>query len=119
MSVAIQRSKDQRAKPRFKIAVHAHIKAQLIGSFNKYPFITENISESGLLVNHPVNMRPGFNVQTILEVWLLDDNGNEIFFFAKYVRKASESSFAIKVIDIDLNNAKLYYDFIASHRDSH
>ena len=118
MAESALRIRDQRVKPRFKIAVHARIKAQLIGSFHKLLFITENISESGLLVNHAVGARPGFNPQTILEVWLFDEAQNEIFFFAKYVRRASDTSFAMKIIDIDTANAKLYHDFINSHRDS-
>ncbi len=116
MSDSADKSKDQRVKPRFKIQVHAHIKAQLIGSSSKYPFITDNISESGLLVNHPPGSRHAFNKDSILEVWVTNEHGDEIFFFAKYVRKASNNSFAIKIIDVDGANSKKYQDFIAAHR---
>jgi len=110
------KSRDKRVKPRFKIEVHARIKAQLIGSSSKYPFVTENISESGLLVHHEVLSRHAFNKHSILEVWVSNDSGEEIYFFAKYVRKASDTSFAIKIIDIDGTNSKKYQDFIDAHR---
>ena len=111
-------TRDQRVKPRFKIMVHARIKAQLIGSATLLIFVTENISESGLLVNHAEGTRPPFNTQTILEVWLQDADQKEIFFFAKYVRRATETSFAIKIIDIDTANAELYHAFVHSVRDN-
>ena len=116
MSDSAAKTRDKRVKPRFKIQVHARIKAQLIGSSSKFPFVTENISESGLLVNHEPVSRHAFNKHSILEVWVSNDAGEEIYFFAKYVRKASESSFAIKIIDIDGANSKKYQDFIDAHR---
>jgi hypothetical protein len=118
MSESASKIRDKRVKPRFKIQVHAHIKAQLIGSSSKFPFVTENISESGLLVNHGPASRHAFNKHSILEVWVSNDSGEEIYFFAKYVRRASDTSFAIKIIDIDSANSKKYQDFIDSHRDS-
>ena|GEM_PF-2604396 len=118
MSDSAAKIRDKRVKPRFKIEVHAHIKAQLIGSSSKYPFITENISESGLLVNHPPGSRHAFNKHSILEVWVTNDQGDEIYFFAKYVRKANDHSFAIKIIDVDGANSKKYQDFIDAHRDA-
>ncbi|HYX35872.1 MAG: PilZ domain-containing protein [Pseudobdellovibrionaceae bacterium] len=116
MSDSISKTRDKRVKPRFKIQVHARIKAQLIGSSSKFPFVTENISESGLLVNHEPGSRHAFNKHSILEVWVSNDADEQIFFFAKYVRKASDTSFAIKIIDIDGMNSKKYQDFIDAHR---
>lgn len=117
MSESAAKTRDQRVKPRFNIQVHARIKAQLIGSSSKYPFITENMSESGLLVQHESVPRPSFNTHSILEVWLSTDTGEEIYFFAKYVRKASDTSFAIRIIDIDDPNSTKYQDFIDAHRE--
>lgn len=117
MAEAQAKNRDKRTKPRIKVQIHAKIKAQLIGSANKYPFITENISESGLLVTHVSHFRHSFNSHSILEVWVQNDREEEIFFFAKYVRKASETSFAIRIIDIDPTNVKKYQEFIDSHRD--
>lgn len=111
-------ARDTRIKPRFKIQVQAKIRAQLIGSSSKFDFMTENISESGLLVNHAAAVNPGFNQHTILEVWIKTDDGIEIFFFAKYVRKATDTSFAITVIDIDPENNELMQDFIYKHMDA-
>jgi len=108
--------RDKRVKPRFKIQVRTRIKAQLIGSSTKFTFVTENISESGLLVNHEPSSRHAFNKHSILEVWVRDDAGDEIYFFAKYVRKDSETSFAIRIIDIDGINSKKYQDFIDAYR---
>lgn len=107
--------RDMRVKPRYKIQVEAKIRAQLIGSSSKFEFVTENISESGLLVSHPPGMRHAFNDKTILEVWLRTSPEQEIFFFAKYVRGASESSFAIRIIDIDPENLEFFQDFISAH----
>jgi hypothetical protein len=117
MSENAAKMRDKRVKPRFKIQVHARIKAQLIGSSSKFPFVTENISESGLLVTHEPMSRHAFNKHSILEVWVNNEQGEEIYFFAKYVRKASDTSFAIKIIDIDSANSRKYQDFIDSHRD--
>ncbi len=116
MSDSASKIRDKRVKPRFKIQVHARIKAQLIGSSSKFPFVTENISESGLLVHHEPMSRHAFNKHSILEVWVSNDQGEEIYFFAKYVRKANDTSFAIKIIDIDGVNSKKYQDFIDAHR---
>ncbi len=118
MSDSLAKTRDKRVKPRFKIEVHARIKAQLIGSSSKYPFITENISESGLLVNHPAGSRHSFNKHSILEIWVLNDRDEEIYFFAKYVRKAGDKAFAVKIIDIDAANSKKYQEFIEAHRDA-
>lgn len=118
MSEPKQMPRDTRIKPRFKIAVQARIRAQLIGSSSKFDFVTENISESGLLVTHPTNFNPGFNNHTILEVWIKTDKGEEVFFFAKYVRKASESSFAINIIDIDPANNEILQEFIYGLMDT-
>ena len=112
------KTRDKRVKPRFKIEVHAKIKAQLIGSSNRYAFITENISESGLLVTYPEGSRHSFNSHSILEVWVANDRNEPIYFFAKFVRKAGDLAFAIKIIDIDSINAKKYQEFIDAHRDS-
>ncbi|WP_141733607.1 PilZ domain-containing protein [Oligoflexus tunisiensis] len=117
MSENAAKTRDKRVKPRFKIQVHARIKAQLIGSSHKFPFVTENISESGLLVTHDPVSRHAFNKHSILEVWVNNELGEEIYFFAKYVRKASDTSFAIKIIDIDGANSKKYQDFIDAHRE--
>ncbi len=107
--------KDKRIKPRFKIQVRAKITAQLIGSASRFEFVTENISESGLLVNHNPGSRHSFNSHSILEVWVVTDHHEEVYFFAKYVRKASDTSFAIKIIDIDPHNSVLYQAFISRH----
>ncbi len=107
--------RDSRVKPRYKIQVEAKIRAQLIGSSSKFEFVTENISESGLLVTHPPGLRHAFNDKTILEVWLRTSPEQEVFFFAKYVRVASENSFAIRIIDIDPENLEIFQDFIGSH----
>ncbi len=116
MSDQAGKTRDKRTKPRIKVEVHAQIKAQLIGSATKYPFVTENISESGLLITHAPGFKPAFNKHSILEVWVQNDQGEEIFFFAKYVRKASDHSFGVKIIDIDGVNSKKYSDFIDSHK---
>jgi hypothetical protein len=141
MSESAAKIRDKRVKPRFKIQVHARIKAQLIGSSSKFPFVTLNISESGVLLTEasaytedditpalPVDRnkkapsatapRHAFNTHSILEVWLYNDRNEEIFFFAKYVRKADDHSFAIRIIDIDATNARKYQEFIEAHRDS-
>jgi hypothetical protein len=153
MSESASKIRDKRTKPRFKIQVHARIKAQLIGSSSKFPFVTENISESGVLLTHPdkynnneglaspknakvntsgadvnrkndassqssAKAKHAFNQHSILEVWLYNDRNEEIFFFAKYVRKADENSFAIRIIDIDSTNAKKYQEFLEAHRAS-
>lgn len=138
-SSAASKIRDKRVKPRFKIQVHARIKAQLIGSSSKFPFVTENISESGVLLTHPnryidsevktglkedntfisAKSKHSFNQSSILEVWLYNDRNEEIYFFAKFVRKADENSFAIRIIDIDSANAKKYQEFLEAHRDSY
>ncbi len=112
MSDPTHQARDKRVKPRFKIQVAARIRAQLIGSSNAYEFVTENISESGLLVRQPPDHRHNFNEQTILEVWVRTEVGKEIFFFAKYVRQAGDAAFAMRIIDIDPENLELFQDFI-------
>ncbi len=108
-------NRDTRIKPRFKIQVQAKIRAQLIGSDSRFDFLTENISESGLLVTHQPNVKHGFNNHTILEVWVKTELNEEIFFFAKFVRKATDTSFAITISDIDAANGELFQDFIYRH----
>ena len=118
MTDAKQLNRDTRIKPRFKIRVQAKIRAQLIGSDSRFDFVTENISESGLLVTHPANVKHGFNPHTILEVWIRNERNEEIFFFAKFVRRATDTSFAITISDIDAVNGEMFQDFIFRHIDT-
>lgn len=105
--------KERRVKPRFKITVKAQIKAQLIGSDSKYEFVTKDISESGMLIQG--KFKTIFNKQSILEVWLMPDNCDEIFFYAKFVRDADKNCIGIKIIDIDKKNYLRYHEFIQKY----
>jgi hypothetical protein len=107
--------RDRRIKPRFEIKVEARIQAQLIGSPLKLDFVTENISEGGLLLNYSGRERLTFNAATILETWLFPDEGDPIFFFTKFVRYQSPTTIAIRIIDIDQDAHVRYRKFIETN----
>lgn len=107
--------KDRRIKPRFEIAIHAKIQAKLIGAATRVDFVTDNISESGLLLFYEGKDRLAFNEHTILEVWLYTDTDDVLFFFAKFVRYQEGNRVAIRIIDMDAETIKKYSHFIHFH----
>ena len=113
-------NKDRRFKARFQAKVKLRLIAQLIGNNQRYQYHTENISASGLLIHHEGKKSSTFNSHSILEVWLEIAEETHVFFLAKYVRKASQHSFAIKIVDIDKKNEEMYRSFLdhlATHLD--
>lgn len=109
-------SRERRVKPRFKISIKVRIEASLIGSRHRYDFISEDISESGLLIRHTGRDRVGFNELSIIESWLYPPGRDPIFFYAKFVRFSQETQYlAIRIIDIEREEFEKYRDFIASH----
>lgn len=105
--------KERRLKPRFRINLNVKIKAQLIGSQFKYEFITEDLSETGLLIRHVGKGRVAFNDLSIIEAWLIPPDAESIFFYAKFVRfQFDEQCMAIRIIDIDPDQFKRYTDLI-------
>ena len=105
-------TKDNRVSARFNLNVQIKIMAQLIGSSSKFEFLTETISTSGLTIQHEAGLQHAFNANTILEVWIESDHHELIYFFAKYIRKASDTAFTISIVDLDSKNEKLLSDFI-------
>ncbi len=109
-------NRDRRLKPRFKISIRVKIEASLIGSRHRYDFISEDISESGLLIRHTGRDKVGFNELSIIEVWLHPPEREAIFFYAKFVRFSPETQFlAIRIIDIEREEFEKYREFILSH----
>ena len=100
--------RNRRRADRVSVKVVAKIFVQMIGSSSRYEYETDNISLSGLLLRS-AKKEVQFNMQSILEVWLYPSDDIKIFFFAKYVRKADDHSFALKITDIDDKN-RLAYD---------
>ncbi|NRA67889.1 MAG: PilZ domain-containing protein [Pseudobacteriovorax sp.] len=112
-------NRDRRLKPRYKISIHVRIEAQLIGSPMKYDFISEDISESGLLIRHTGRHKVSFNKFSIIEVWLYPPESPPIFFFAKYIRFIPETQLlAIRISDIDREHADHYRIFLETHAES-
>lgn len=110
---------DRRIKPRFKISVKLRVQAQLIGSFNKFEFISIDISESGLLMKHASENLSSFNNLSILEVWLHPPNDEPIFFYAKFVRLSHDKqALAIRIADIEPKEFDRYVQFIQKYSDS-
>ncbi|SMF76766.1 PilZ domain-containing protein [Pseudobacteriovorax antillogorgiicola] len=108
--------KERRLKPRFKISLHVRIEAQLIGSHYKYDFITEDLSETGLLIRHTGKGRVSFNELSIIEVWLYPPKLDPLFFYAKFVRfQKDDQCMAIRIIDIEPEAFRTYHDFIMAH----
>ena len=105
-------SHEKRLNLRFKIPIRARVIAQLIGSSVKFEFVSDNISSAGLLLQHDPVSQHSFNPHSILEVWIDDDADNQIYFLAKYIRKASENTFAIRIVDVDSKNEKLLTAFL-------
>ncbi len=105
-------SLEKRLNLRLKIQVKARVVAQLIGSSVKHEFMSDNISSAGLLLQHDPSVPHAFNHHSILEVWIDDDHSQSIYFLAKYIRKASENSFAIRIVDVDSKNEKLLAAFL-------
>ncbi len=114
-SRAVNTGKDRRIKPRFEVAIHARIQAKLIGAATRVDFMTDNISESGLLLQYSGKDQLAFNEHTILEVWLYTDTDDVLFFFAKFVRYQDGGKVAIRIVDMDAETIKKYSHFIQAH----
>lgn len=104
--------RDRRMKPRFLINVRAKIRVQLIGSSSPLEFVTDNISENGLLLEYLGKDRLIFNQATILETWLDINESKPIFFVTKFVRYQTPTRVAIRIIDIDNETHTRYLRFI-------
>ncbi len=105
-------SGDKRLNLRFKLALDVPVTAQLLGSSAKYEFRSESISASGLLVRHVPGLQHAFNSHSILEVWMQTSPEQSIYFLAKYIRKASEDSFAMQIVDLDRKNQRLLVSYL-------
>ena len=105
-------SGEKRLNLRFKVLLKAEVFAQLLGSSARYEFLSESISASGLVVRHAPGLQHAFNSHSILEVWLKVNPEQSIYFLAKYIRKASEDSFAMQIVDLDRKNQKLLVAFL-------
>lgn len=110
-------AQERRTSKRLNVKLKAKILVQMFGSGSRYEYVTENISLTGLLLKSqakPVQ----YNEGTLLEVWLYPNEVDEIYFFAKFVRKADDYTFALKITDISEENQlllrKCYDDQLAT-----
>lgn len=99
--------------PRYNINTKIKISAQLIGSRQRHDFITENISESGLLIRSQ-GSKLTFNQQSIIEAWVYPEGAEDdpIFFICKFARKNDDLSIGIRITSIDEHNTERYFELI-------
>jgi hypothetical protein len=111
MAEHVKSGRERRLRPRFGIAVYAKATIQLFGSTNAYDLVTENISETGLLLNSDTKI-DHLSAASILEVKLFLQEEDPIKFLAKWVRNASDFSIGIVISDISAPDRKRLSDFI-------
>jgi hypothetical protein len=111
VTVMGEKGRDRRLRPRFGVEVFAKATVQLFGSSNVYELVTENISETGLLLNCDARI-DHLNAASILEVALYLEPGNPIKFLAKWVRNATTYSIGIVISEISPTDKNRLLDYI-------
>ncbi|RYZ55095.1 MAG: hypothetical protein EOP07_14825 [Proteobacteria bacterium] len=95
--------------PLVTFPVHAQLKVQSIGSGAKYQMKVENLRGWDLQVEIGKEQRPGYNPQSLLEVWIFDEiSGRSIYGFAKYVQSSDSKHMILRIVEIDRQN----HDFL-------
>lgn len=93
-----------------------------IGAQVRYEVSTRDISHSGFFLHFENPNRFPFNQSSILEVWAELEEGRAVFFNGKMARvvpkdnvvvKESGAGIAIKIVQIDKENERNLFDFIA------
>lgn len=93
-----------------------------IGAQVRYEVSTRDISHSGFFLHFENPSRFPFNASSILEVWAELESGKAVFFNGKMARivpkdnavmNESNAGIAIKIVQIDKENEKNLFDYIA------
>ncbi|MBC7660350.1 MAG: PilZ domain-containing protein [Chitinophagaceae bacterium] len=93
-----------------------------IGAQVRYEVSTRDISHSGFFLDFENPNRFPFNQSSILEVWAELEPGRAVFFNGKMARVVPKDNavvheigagIAIKIVQIDKENEKILFDFIA------
>lgn len=105
-------TKDRRSNAR---ATHKGLRAELkmIGCPHVYHFSSEDISESGLLLQHIGDDIIRFNHSSIIEVTLFIGEESPLHFFTRYVRFIPETQLlAVRITDCERDSNDRYKRFL-------
>jgi hypothetical protein len=103
--------RDRRLRPRYGIEVMARATIQLFGSTDTYELITENISETGVLLRGETKIIH-LTASSILEVSLFVEGGNPIKFLGKWARNATDFSIGIAISEISIVDRRRLAEFM-------
>jgi hypothetical protein len=103
--------------PLLTFPIHAQVKVQSIGSRAKYLMQIDSLRGWDLEVEPGREQKPGYNPQSLLEIWILDEvNDRSIYGFAKYVQASDSKHMIFRIIEIDRHNHEWLQELIEQNQ---